>query len=189
MAIFLRLGFLGSRAAAEPYVTRSKITSVFYFSYFVVISVGARRRATAHESCPPETILYRVSLFVFLTLSFCVGGFNTITLIFFTVGGLRRFVHLTIKRFVYFSPQNAAFYLNLLKDYINFVRRNKGIFFGFKPNAEAAAWVKNFSPQYRPPLQFFVENPRLCGTVFGLLIFFTFRLFIYFLERKSAKKA
>lgn len=36
-AIFLTLMFLGSRAAAAPYVTASKIFTVLYFAYFIVV--------------------------------------------------------------------------------------------------------------------------------------------------------
>jgi len=37
VGIFLTLMFLGSRAAAEPYVHASKLFTILYFAYFLVV--------------------------------------------------------------------------------------------------------------------------------------------------------
>jgi quinol-cytochrome oxidoreductase complex cytochrome b subunit len=37
IACFIFLGFLGQRPAEEPYVTLAQISTLFYFSYFIIL--------------------------------------------------------------------------------------------------------------------------------------------------------
>jgi hypothetical protein len=37
VADFFLLGFLGGHPAEEPYITASRLTSVFYFGFFIII--------------------------------------------------------------------------------------------------------------------------------------------------------